>query len=115
MSKYIFVYHQPTGYIPGTDQQAMSAWESFFQRIADHVVDPGQPVFERTTLGEVASATQLGGYSIVNADSLDEAVSLARACPTLTYGGGVQVGMLAALPPDHAAARLHERLATTSA
>jgi hypothetical protein len=45
MPKYIFVYHQPTGNVPGNDQDALSAWEGFFQRIADHVVDPGQPVF----------------------------------------------------------------------
>jgi hypothetical protein len=112
MPKYIFVYHQPTGYVPGNDQDALSAWEEFFQRIADHVVDPGQPVFERTTRGQVASSTQLGGYSIVNADTLDQAMAIAKTCPTLTYGGGVQVGVLADLPPDHAAARLRERVAT---
>jgi hypothetical protein len=109
--KYILTYHQPKGYAPGRDPAVMTAWEAFFTTIADRVVDPGQPVFELTSVGEVGAGTQLGGYSLVAADSLDEAAALANACPTLQHGGGVAVGELAELPPDHIAARLRERLA----
>jgi hypothetical protein len=107
---FIFTYHQPNGYVPGTNAEAMAAWEGFFKGIGDRVVDPGQPVFTRTTIGEVGPSTQLGGYSVVNAANLDDAVALAKGCPTVSYGGGVQVGELAELPPDHVAARLRERV-----
>jgi len=33
----------------------------------------------------------IGGYTIVKADSLDEAVQLAQGCPVLTVGGNVEV------------------------
>jgi len=33
----------------------------------------------------------IGGYLIVKANSLDEAVELAKDCPNLTYGGNVEV------------------------
>jgi hypothetical protein len=69
--------------------------------LADHVVDPGQPVFDRTSVGEVGASTQLGGYSIIEATDLDDAVALARACASVQHGGGVQVGELANLPDDH--------------
>jgi hypothetical protein len=110
MPKFILTYHQPPGFVPGSDPDAMAAWEGFFEQIGPSVVDPGQPVFERTTVGEVGPTTQLGGYSIVDAPTLEDAVGLARACPSLTRGGGVQVGLLAELPPDHVASRLRERV-----
>src|SRR6185312_3556883 len=33
----------------------------------------------------------IGGYSIVKADSLEEATELAKGCPGLTVGGSVEV------------------------
>jgi hypothetical protein len=87
----------------------MSAWERYFETIANTVVDPGLPVFARSVLGEVGATTQLGGYSVITAKSLDEAEALARSCPTLTCGGGVEVGELSDLPADHPASRLRLR------
>ena len=110
MPTYIFTYHQPAGYVPGSDTTVTAAWEAFFERIGDNVVDPGQPVFDRTTLGEIGSSTQLGGYSVVTATNLAEAAALAGGCPSLQRGGGVQIGELAELPPEHPASRLRERL-----
>jgi hypothetical protein len=111
MPKFIFTYHQPKGYVAGSDANAMAAWQAFFEGMAGSVADPGQPVFERTSLGEVGASTQLGGYSLVNAEDLEAAVALAKGCPSVGYGGGVHVGLLADLPDDHIAARLRERTA----
>jgi len=33
----------------------------------------------------------VGGYLVVKADSLDEAIKLAKSCPNLIYGGNVEV------------------------
>jgi hypothetical protein len=110
MPNYIFTYHLPAGYVLGRDSGLTAKWEGFFEAIGDSVVDPGLPVSDRTTLGEVGAATQLGGYSVVEAVSLADATGLAKQCPSLLNGGGVQVGELAELPPDHAAVRLRERM-----
>jgi hypothetical protein len=109
VAKYIFTYHQPEGYVPRTDSDAMAAWQSFFDGIAAHVVEPGQPVFDRRAIGEVGDGTQLGGFSIVDADDLESAVRLAKGCPSVHYGGGVQVGELGEVPG--LAERIRERAA----
>jgi len=112
MPNFIFSYQQPAGYVIRTDEETTAKWVAFFETIGDTLVDPGQPVFERTALGETGTGTQLGGYSVVEAASLADAVSLAEHCPTLTSGGGVQVGQLVELPPEHPASQLEARLAT---
>jgi hypothetical protein len=33
----------------------------------------------------------VGGYIIVKADNIDDAVKLSKGCPTLSYGGSVEV------------------------
>jgi hypothetical protein len=108
--KYLFIYHQPEGYVLGADRAAVASWQSFFEGIAGSIVDPGQPVSARQALGEVGSGAQLGGYSVVEAENLDSAMSLAAGCASLEYGGGVQVGELVDLPPDHIASQLRERV-----
>ena len=110
MPKFIFAYHLPRGYVPGSTPEATAAWGSFFEGMADSIVEFGQPVFERTTLGEVGATTQFGGYSIIEAADLEAAAALAKACPSVSEGGGVNVGLLADLPPDHAVSRLQENM-----
>jgi hypothetical protein len=61
---------------------------------AGHLKDRGNPAFAAATLGNCAAASGLGGYSLIRASSLDEAVALAEDCPILVDGGGVEVGEL---------------------
>jgi len=39
----------------------------------------------------MAVKEMVGGYIIVKADNMDEAVKLSEGCPTLSYGGSVEV------------------------
>jgi hypothetical protein len=66
-------------------RQAHQAWWS---SIRDHVVDSGNPLFngrDVTRDGTVSELTADGspalGYSIVEADSIEEAVALLAGCP----------------------------------
>jgi hypothetical protein len=47
----------------------------------------------------VESKEIVGGYSIVKADSIDQAAELAKGCPNLITGGLVEVRVLAGLVP----------------
>lgn len=115
MSKFIFTYRQPANYVPSqTDPNVVSPWTKFFEGIGSRIVEPGQPVFERAALGEIGGSTKLAGYSIVEADSLDAGLALARECPAIEQGGGVEVGVLAELPPDHPASMLRNRVASAA-
>lgn len=42
----------------------------------------------------------VGGYLIVKANSLDEAIELAKACPNLKYGGSVEVRSVMTIDDD---------------
>jgi hypothetical protein len=94
-----------------TDDEAMAAWGAFFEENGSVFIDPGMPVFERTSVGEVGPSTVLGGFSVVEAVDLDGAVALATKCPTLHQGGGVEVGLLTVLGADNPAEKLRNGVA----
>jgi hypothetical protein len=97
MTEFIFTYRTPAGYTPGTPD-VIAAWNAWFQGMGSQLRDLGKPVFNRATVGGSADGALLGGYSLVTAENLDEAVTLAKSCPIVAAGGGVEVGELADLP-----------------
>ena len=50
-------------------------------------------------LGNCGAGTRPGGYSLISAGDLEAAVALAKGCPALAEGAGVQVGQLTDLGP----------------
>jgi len=57
------------------------------------LADLGEAVIDAAAVGEVASGTtRLAGYSVVVADDMDAALAIAKGCPALQAGGGVEVG-----------------------
>ena len=115
MPKYILSYRSAQNFDTLADPSALPAWGLFLNEvIAPHVVDPGWPVFESAVVvGEAGPSTRLGGYSIVAADDLETAVSMAKNCPANERGGGVEVGLLAELPQGHPAEQIRSQLAGT--
>jgi hypothetical protein len=108
MPKFIFSYRAAKQVDGTADPDALAAWRAFLTDVVGpNVVDPGWPVFEPTALlGQTGPSTQLGGYSIVTADDIEMALSMAKHCPTLTRQGGVEVAVLADLPVDHPAEQM---------
>jgi hypothetical protein len=96
MPKYVFVYRAPQDFVPG-QPDAVAAWTQFRDSLEGRIIDFGNPVFESSSVGNVADNTQLGGYSFVTADDLESAVALAKGSPTLSTGGGVEVGEITEL------------------
>jgi hypothetical protein len=96
MPKYVFTYRAPLDYVPG-QPDAIAAWTEFRTSLGDKVVDFGNPVFEASSVGNCDERTRLGGYSFVTADDLESAVALAKGSPTLSAGGGVEVGEITGL------------------
>ena len=97
MAEFIFTYRTPADYTPGTPD-GIAGWTAWFQSMGSQLRDLGKPVFNRATVGDSADGALLGGYSLVTADNLDEALTLAKGCPIVAAGGGVEVGELADLP-----------------
>ena len=44
------------------------------------------------------SKTSMSGYTIINANSIEEAVSVAKTCPFLEIGGSLEVSELMQMP-----------------
>jgi hypothetical protein len=93
MGKYVLVYKG--GGVPQSEeeqQRVTAAWMSWLGGLGSSVVDMGNPFGASTALGANGSTSGLTGYSIVNADSLDDAKAKAQGCPILEGGrGGVEV------------------------
>ena len=80
--------------------------ESLVQATRLSAVDPGNPVFERTPVGTCGTPLPLDGYTLVTASDLAEAVELAKGCPIIKEGGGVEVGLLTPIPGREHPARI---------
>ncbi len=94
MPTYLIINRLPAGYRPSP--AAAGLWTAWFDELGDHLVDRGNPVFTRQSLG-TESNTLLGGYTLVTAADLSAAVQLARNCPAMREGGGVEIGELTLL------------------
>ena len=92
MPDYVLIYRQP-GY--GTraplPDEVRGEWHDFLTGLGDSLVQMGDAVFSAASVG-TTDGTMVSGYSLIRADSLDEATKLAADCPVLGRGGGVEVG-----------------------
>jgi hypothetical protein len=105
MSEFIFVYR---GRLPTASaeqrQQHTQKWLAWFKELGaqGYVKDIGRPLENG---GKVVTGRQkaiqdgpyaeakdvIGGFSIIEADDLDEAAELSKGCPILEVGGSVEV------------------------
>ncbi|MEM7339869.1 MAG: hypothetical protein AAF467_14540 [Actinomycetota bacterium] len=99
MTKYVLTYHGGAGMpeTPEAQEQLMAAWGAWFAQMGEAVIDGGNPFGQSKTVGADGSvsdsgyAADLGGFSVIQADSIDGAVAHAKGCPVLEGGGSVQV------------------------
>ena len=104
MAKYLYIYHGGSKPEPEDFMTVMAAWMGWFQGMGDAVVDGGNPVGKSYTVnsdGSVANdggSNPAGGYSLVEAESLEAALEMAKGCPILQAGGSVEVAEAVVLP-----------------
>ena len=91
MATYLFTYRSAKDY-ESTDE-TYGEWMSWFSELGPAVKELGNPIFDRREVGDCRPGTTvLGGYSLIEAESLEEAVGFADRCPALAHRGGVEVG-----------------------
>lgn len=95
MSKFIYLYRGPaTPMDQFTQEQAAEqteAWGQWMSRLGPALIDMGSPFGGRASLADDGTSPapgDLNGYSIVEAESLAAAKSLADKHPFLTEGKG---------------------------
>lgn len=104
MSEFIYLYRGGRrGRTPEESQQIMQKWLDWMKELttSGNLKDPGQPLEEEgkvvngtgaITDGPYAEAKDLvGGFTLIEADSLQRAAQLADGCPILSVGGSVEI------------------------
>ena len=88
---YVFSYRVPADYRPHAG--AAAEWQAWFGGMGSDLVSVGHAVTDHASLGEIGgSDSRMIGYSVVSAEDMDSALALAKGCPALAVGGGVEVG-----------------------
>lgn len=104
MPQYVIVYlggNQPSS--PEEGKQHMSKYRDWLSALGDAAVSPANPLKNTSTVnsdGSVTSGgkTSMSGYTIIQADSVEAALSIAKSCPFLEIGGSLEVSELMQMP-----------------
>ena len=104
MPQYVIVYlggDQPVS--PEAGKQHMSKYMDWLSSLGDSAVSPANPLKNTSTVNSdgtvtTGGATTMSGYTIIEADSLDDALSVAKKCPFLEIGGSLEVSELMQMP-----------------
>jgi len=104
MTQYVFVYlggSQPSS--PEESEKHFSKYMEWLSSLGDSVVSPTIPLKDTHTVSpdgaiREGGSSAMSGFSIIKADSMDAALSIARACPFLEIGGSLEVSELMQMP-----------------
>ena len=99
MTQYILVYlggNPPS--TPEEGQQHFVKYKEWLASLGEAVTSPMNPIKGTQSVqpeGEVgAGRSGMSGYTIVEAESMDAAIELAKGCPFLDIGGTLEVSEL---------------------
>ncbi len=96
MPTFVFTYRTAPGYT--RTPESAGAWMAWFDGMDGHLADIGKPAAGSASVGNCGPSTVLGGYSLITAADLDEALTVAQGCPSLSRDGGVEVAQLGEVP-----------------
>ena len=107
MAKFLILYtggmsakEQMANASPEEAKKGMDMWMEWAKKVGDKMVDMGSPLGDAQKVdndGAQNVESKLGGYSIVEAESLDDAVKLMDGHPHLMMPGA-QIKVLECLP-----------------
>ena len=104
MTQYVFVYlggNPPTS--PEESSKHFSKYMEWLTSLGDSVVIPTIPLKDTTTVspdGTVreGGSSAMSGFSIIKAESIEAALSIAKDCPFLEIGGSLEVSEMMEIP-----------------
>lgn len=92
MLNYVFTYYgEPKFARPEEGAKYMARWRAWVGGLGDALVNPGTPlgkskIVSSGGVSDGAGSKRLTGFSIVEADSMDAALEMAKRCPHLEHG-----------------------------
>lgn len=104
MSQYLIVYLG--GDKPSSPEEGKKNFEKYMgwlSSLGSSAVSPANPLKNTNTINPdgtitAASKTSMSGFTIIEAESMDEALSVAKACPFLEVNGSLEVSELVQMP-----------------
>ena len=104
MPQYMITYlggDQPSS--PEEGKKHMSEYRDWLSSLGDSAVSPANPIKDTSTVsfdGSVTtgSTTSMSGFTIIESDSMEAALSIAKRCPFLDIGGSLEVSKLMQMP-----------------
>ncbi len=104
MPQYMITYlggDQPSS--PEEAKQHMSKYREWLSSLGDSAVSPANPLKGTSTVNSdrtvtTGSTTSMSGFTIIEADSMEAALLMAKACPFLDIGGSLEVSELIEMP-----------------
>jgi len=96
MKKFVLLHY---GFETPT-QEIMAAWNKWFASLGDKLVEncgpflAGREITGTGTRGLSLDKQAVTGFSIIQAEDLDQATEIARACPSITSIRIYQVGSM---------------------
>ena len=97
MPKFVLAYHGKPDIQRKEDGTAhMAAWKAWSAGLGDAVVDPGMPVGVSKTITadgveEGGGSNPLSGITIILADTMDDAITMAKDCPHISGTGTIEI------------------------
>lgn len=104
MKQFVLVYlggNHPTD--PVAANKHMDQYMQWLSSLGDAVVVPMIPLKDTTTVrssGEVeeGGSSAMSGFTILKAESMNDALAIAQNCPFLEIGGSLEVSELMQMP-----------------
>jgi len=108
MKKYIVLYHAPADAMeqtantsPEDQAKGMEAWMAWAKKCGDKLIDLGAPLANGQSLstnGSRPSKKEVAGYSILQAENMEEAKSLLKGHPHLGWDEGCSIEVHETMP-----------------
>lgn len=89
--------NQPSSREEGMEQ--MGKWKAWVESLGDKVVNPGTPLLDTKVITsndieDDNDPDSLKGFAVIKAESMDDAVEIAKTDPFLGNGGTIRVSQM---------------------
>ena len=104
MPQYMIIYlggEQPSSL--EESKQHKSKYMAWLSSLGDSAVSPANPIKNTSVVNSdgtvtLGSTTSMSGFSIIETDSMEAALLIAKSCPFLEIGGSLEVSKLTKMP-----------------
>ena len=97
MPKFLLAYHGGHNFKSKEEgMEHMAKWQAWSAGLGDAVIDPGMPVGPSKTVSangitDDGGSNPLSGITVLQADTIEAACEMAKACPHVDIGGTIEV------------------------